>query len=267
MSRKAYRPRKNPNEGMVINYRRRVRRNKIKRRLALFVLLSMIIIAVTFFAPWFKIRKITITGLNDQTAGFVQNYANSLVSKNINFYKLENIEKVLMQSQYVQSAKVSKKLPNTLLIDITPSEPYAKIFTKGAYMQIDNLGRVLEYSYVDNLEIAQIWGFTELKLDVGKSFTNETLPVWQSYLDVFSQISKHSLRARVKTIDFTDTSNIKIKIDNLDVKIGDTSQIDYKFKMILETINYLPQGIRGEIDATAAEKVYFKEIFENAQTV
>ncbi|MCL2739721.1 MAG: cell division protein FtsQ/DivIB, partial [Oscillospiraceae bacterium] len=79
---------------------------------------------------------------------------------------------------------------------------------------------------------------------------------------ICEQILNHELIGNVRNYDLTDDKNIKFRLDNIEVQLGDNSRMEYKFMMLMEIYEGLLPNIKGELDLRNGSKAYFKEIYQ-----
>ena len=247
-------------EQAVRDFKRRVRRNRRRRRIILFVLLAVSFYCLIFLAPFFKISEhsIQITGTN-KTQVQVKNYSRTLIGKNINWYATDKMEETLLQFNYIKSVNISRHFPNRLRIEVLEAVPICQAEAGGIYFLLDERAKVIDTNYKEaNLPI--ISGLENEELKPGGFIPNEVKRV--NFAAVCEQIINNDLMGRIKGFDLTDEKNIKFKLDNIDVQIGDNLKIDYKFMMLMEIFEQLLPNIKGELDIRNGSKAYFREIYQ-----
>ena len=245
-------------EQAVRDFKKRVRRNRRRRRLTLFILFCVSFYLLIFLAPFFKISEssIQITGTN-KTEVQVKNYSRGLIGKNINWYSTDKMEETVLQFNYIKSARVSRHFPNRLRISVEEITPICQAKIGDIWHLIDDRGKAIDNSY-ENFNVAEARGLEGL--EVGKLIPSEAKRA--NLAAICEQILNHELIGNVRNYDLTDDKNIKFRLDNIEVQLGDNSRMEYKFMMLMEIYEGLLPNIKGELDLRNGSKAYFKEIYQ-----
>ncbi|HWK34680.1 cell division protein FtsQ/DivIB [Sphingomonas sp.] len=92
----------------------------------------------------FRVEQIEITGLNRMDRLSVYAVATDQQSRAMPLVDLERVRDRLLDYGWIADARVSRRLPNTLAIDIVEREPAAIWQSQGQLMLIDAAGKILE---------------------------------------------------------------------------------------------------------------------------
>ena len=185
------------------------KRKHKKRRPFLKLLIFIILVVgsiVLLNSNLFNVADFEITGNEYYTVSQVKELCGINTGKNIIFEtKLKPARNKLLESPYVKIAKLSKKLPGTIVIDIEERTEFAAIPFGEQYIIIDHEGLILRISDND-AELPVIAGLT-----VVTSIPGDPLNVDQSYI-----LEKCiNLLSEVEKIDFyferIDVSSLSVK--------------------------------------------------------
>jgi len=241
------------------DFKKRIRRNKRRRRITLFIFICIIFFGTIYLLPVFKIssKSISIIGV-DKTATEVGNYASTLVGKNINWYSMDGMQQTLLSMPYVKDATVSRHFPNRLKIEIIEAQGVLQAKHGDVSFLIDDRGKVID-SYGDYGAIAGLIGVDE-DFAVG-GFISEQDKL-TNLTSVIGEIEKADILAQMTSLDLTDDSNIQFALGGLNIQLGDSSKMDYKFQMLANVREQLLPNIKGDLDLRNGSKAYFKEIYD-----
>lgn len=126
---------------------------KVKRLLILFVKGSMLLTFCLFTyglyafiltSPYFYINKIEIAGLSRLEKEGVEDFLNIPPKTNIFALKLDEVRKKVESHPWVKSAKVARRLPDTLKIVIEEYKPVAIIEYDGLLYYVDEGGMIFK---------------------------------------------------------------------------------------------------------------------------
>ena len=124
--------------------RRKKRRRPSPFKVACFVIVFVIAALIFMGSSFFTIVSIEVEGNDYFSDSEIINMGHAVTGKNL-FYRSGSREIVdyLEQSPYIDSAKVSKKLPGTLVITVKEREQAAAIVYNKEYLVIDSNGLLL----------------------------------------------------------------------------------------------------------------------------
>ncbi len=125
--------------------RKKKKRRKKRPFLTLFIIVLVIVGAVLLLkSSIFSVTEIRVEGNRYFTPSQVIDLSGVETGKNLIFeVKSRAAVKNLLTSPYVRNAKITKKLPGTVLIELEEREEYAAVASGGSYIVIDPEGTVL----------------------------------------------------------------------------------------------------------------------------
>lgn len=156
----------------VDRVRRRHRRKHYLLRFLIFVLLCA---AVFLFlkSGYFALKDLVVEGNSYYTDEEIISMSRAKKGSNIIFDAgIREMEKRLIENPYFADVRVSRRLPSTLLIDVTEREQAAAVIYGDSYIVIDPEGTVLRRTDVDP-ELTQLTGLTISRMDVGEKIETE----------------------------------------------------------------------------------------------
>ena len=125
------------------------RRKNRKKRLIIFILLAIILGTILYFlnSPTFKIKNVEVTGNAQLDSEKIIEQSEIKIGESI-FANFNIITKVkVKQNRYIEDAIVSKKMPDTIKIEVKERIASFQVKTEsGYYIYIDDQGYIIEYS-------------------------------------------------------------------------------------------------------------------------
>ena len=111
---------------------------------------------------------------------------------------------------FVNSANVTRVLPNSIRIEVTETTAAAAIAYQGGYIVIDSSGRVLERAEGVPGGLIEVRGFTpgdapeggRLRAELGSEIQLQIL------LDIISTFEREGIEDNISTLDISNTANI-----------------------------------------------------------
>ncbi|MDN5344240.1 MAG: cell division protein FtsQ [Clostridia bacterium] len=218
-------------------YRRR--RQRLRR-----LLLFLLAVAACFYfihSGFFSLTHIEITGNEHIPAEELENLA--AVARGVNLWQVNTtaIAQRLATHPLVAGARVTRRWPRTLAIQITERTPLALLVQDGAFLLVDGSGVVMErVPRVGDLRLPLISGLGKLE-DAGPGRKVDH-PGLQAALAVVQQIPAED-RSHLQEVIASSPLNLQlIWTGNIRVKFGDGQQVAEKLARLQEAL----QGLVGQ---------------------
>ena len=247
--------------------RRHTRRRRHHRSAAvLYKLLSVVVISGAIVAAltlFFKVETITVSGTTEYSSEEI--ITASGVKQGDNLFllnKYEIYESILEKLPYVSSVSISRKLPDTLLIEVTDSNQGGVIEDHGTYWVLSAEGKLLG-KRAEAGRGALITGLTLAEPEVGKKAAVEEGQerALEQLLDLLAALEEKGMLQGVGSFDFSQESVISIKYaDRYVVKFPYGADFPYKLTRLGQVIERLEeQGDQraGVLDLTADGEIHF----------
>ncbi len=225
----------------------------MKKIFNLFVIVLLIVFGAVLFASsqTFFIKQVEIIGNNRLTAGFIKETTGLHVPVNIFSFHQGRAKKNLLKNTYIESVSITKKLPDTVTINITERHLSGYIeYLKGTFLYLDDKGRVLEVASYYTEKLPVVVGLKFDEVTVGKQLEVENKNAFQTVMTLSLLFNKYSLENDVIRVDVSDSSDIHIFIYNIDVYFGSISDADAKIRYLIAILEKLPdaQTKKGFLD-------------------
>lgn len=231
-------PSKNDNE--LINKRRRKR--KVKRMIVLLIFIFTSLIALCYKLPIFNIKYIVVKNNSILSNDKVIENSKIVVGENILFASLNKYEKNLIVNQYILKANLTRKLPNTIVIDIDERKASFFIVLGEKYYIIDNNGIVFEErDNIKGFNLMELKGLDFKELKIGKQFDDSKDSAKRVLFinNLQSLLARSKEKLEVSSIDISETMNFKVNLKNMSIYLGDGDNLNEKMDKAITIINDL----------------------------
>ena len=251
--------------------RKRKKRNKrIKRFLKIFLFLGITIGggAFVFTSPIFNIKQINVSNNNVISSETIISLSGLQSGQNIfKFYGPNIIEKI-KENPYIEDAKIKRKLPNTIQIDIEERVAKFSIDYMGKYAYINTQGYILEIAENNN-NLPVILGVTtsEENTKPGLRLINDDLEKLELIIKIMDVAKENNLGEKVTSIDIGQRNEYSIYIaeEGKKIHLGDGSNLSNKMLYVVSIIE-AEKGKEGDIyvdgDLNNKFRAYFREKVE-----
>lgn len=218
-----------------------------------FVALIVLVLCLTVF---FKVKNVEINGVslyrNDQILG---------VGGIINDENLVRTDTKLIRQRleqhlvYIESAKVTKKYPSTIIVDITEAEKAADVIADDKFCVVSKTGRVLEMGNAAATGgIPVIRGFELSSKKPGEHMQSSDPSKLKIYNDMIKILDSIGMK-KITEIDLSSRSGITILYDGrITLELGSSVDLDYKlnyFKSVIDS--KLTDEFRGRLVYNGAD--------------
>ncbi len=233
----------------INSYRMSRRRAGIARGVMIFVLWLVCLLAGYFLATssLFAIRHVEISGNSQVTEERIMDLAGITPGANIFSVRPSRADLWLTIEPYIASADVSRRLPGTVTVTVTERVPAAMMYAGSAVLFLDAGGRVLERFH--------ILSEAGLPLISGVDLTGcGTVPGcvidgagMSEALTVLAALPADA--QSIGEINVANTQNIRLyTLDGVEIRLGDASDFDTKYRLYTGVIEDDRQEGRGRID-------------------
>lgn len=248
-----------------INKKKMSRRRKLKKHI-LTVLLAVAVMCVgvvLVFSLFFKINTITVGGDRVYSDKMVIENSGIVTGKNLFRVNEKQVSERLSQElPYIKEITIERKLPDTLIINVTATREVAAVTTAKGFVLLDETGKVLDKNasiLKENVAVVKGVKLSEYEEGARASFTNEKKT--EALLELLEAIRKSGLELLTE-INLKNINDIKIKYDDrITFEVGSLANIETKLARgvaALEKENEINSYSKGTLDLKTEPYVYFK---------
>lgn len=227
------------------DYKKRVRRNKLKRKLLLAVLIIFVITMILLYAPFMKIKSINCVG-NEKVLS-EEIIASSQIFKGNNIFRINKNRAInkIEDIPYIKNVSIDRKLPSSINIIVEECKVCGYILDNKKYIYIDENGKVLEVSdKIPETTAAVVNGVKLTKSNINEACEFKNKKQFHALTDIMFVIVNSRFNGMVTAIEISDVKNITVTVNNkLDIIVGDVENLDYK-------INFLASGAYDSLGST-----------------
>ena len=243
------------------------RRKNRKKRLIIFILLAIILGTILYFlnSPTFKIKNVEVTGNAQLDSEKIIEQSEIKIGESI-FANFNIITKVkVKQNRYIEDAIVSKKMPDTIKIEVKERIASFQVKTEsGYYIYIDDQGYIIEYSQ-EPRELITIVGMdiTEENIENKKRLEDDDLNIkLENILHIKEQAIEKGIYDKISEMQVENEYILKLDSLNLTINLGNATNIkdrmDY-VKSIIERENGKSEIINVNGNLNEGFEPYFTE--------
>ncbi len=244
------------------DYKKRVRRNRLKRKILLFIFILIILFTILLYAPFMKIKTINCTGNEKISAEEIISSSNICFGNNIFRINKGKAEDNIENISYIKNVSIDRRLPNSININVEECQVRAYIINNKDYIYIDETGKILEIANTppkNQAAIVEGIKLKNIKINEICEFKNKL------QLGCLTSILSTTVNSRfnglITNIDLTDLKKIKFVVNgNLDIIIGETDNLDYKINFMASgAYDSLGANRGGILDVSYGSSAVFKE--------
>ena len=193
---------------MKINYYKEKKKNFhwLKRFFLIIIFIGITIGIVSLYnhitnSPKFSIKKIIIKGNKNISKEEILKWSGIHVGKNLFKLKIKEAEKRIRMNTQIKKAKIKRRIPETLIIEIKEIEPIASLVSGTNFYQVDENGIIFPMSgSIKNLNVPIIEGINFKKENIAKKISDPNLDVALLIISAMSQIVKNRYKVDVSDL-------------------------------------------------------------------
>lgn len=214
------------------------KKKKIAFVLKTCVLLIVIVGAVLFMllSPIFDITKVTVKGNEKITSQEIISLSGIVLEENTFKFSLSKISENVESQSYIESAKVSRKLPSEIVIEVIERKPSFMLELGNAYVYMNSQGYLLEISET-KLELPIVIGFETKIEDIqpGNRFINSDLEKLETVLRIMKYANANQIAEKITKINIANKNEyvLRLEAEKKTVYLGDASYLEKKMQYLV----------------------------------
>lgn len=245
--------------------KKRIRRKRKARRLALLFFLAVAVISVGIvlvLSVFFKIGTVTIKG--DKVYSNKQVILQSGVSVGDNLFRVneEKLNETLPRElPYIDKVKLDRKLPDTVIITVTATREVAALQTGTSFVLVDHTGKVLDKDASMLREgVAVVSGVNAKNIVEGETITLKNEKLTDEFITLLQGIKESKINLLTE-INITKTGEYELRYDDrITIKLGTADNVVVKLKRAMAAIekeNQINSYEEGVLDLRTEPYAYF----------
>jgi cell division protein FtsQ len=227
------------------------------------VFFLVVVTTIFVMSIFFRITNIQVEGNVHYTDEEIIRAIDIEEGDNLFFFdRFSALSRVFAKLPYVEEVTVERSLPNKITITVTESQALAYIVLGDEMWTVDHNCKILGKATEDELSgLIAVDGFNPGTLLIGEPLTTadgNTADV--EYLAaVLDQLEGRGLYTSVKSIDFSDSSDVSFRYgDRYTIMLGGSAKTEYKFAMVVSVMQQLLSGDMGVIDVSDGITAHFR---------
>ena len=230
--------------------------SKKNKHSVVFLPLAFALICAAFIfvlGVFFQVRSVEVNGNNFYTDKEVTEASGVAEGDNLFFInRFSAASRIFAKLPYVEGVSIDRKLPSSLIINVTESEAMAWVETDNGIWAIDRSCKLLSKVGTADVEaLIKIKGImvsspTQGEIISGSGVSESTV----NYLsDMLKQISALGLRKNISYIDLREQNCPEFDyVERFTVKMGAYENVGYKFQLLIAAVAGLQSGDCGTLD-------------------
>ncbi len=209
------------------------------RRIIFVFLVFVIFILVLVNSSIFSIKKINIVGNNFLTTEYITEELNDIFHKNILFHSIEESLSPLRENKYVEKITYTKKFPNTINIIVEEKNIDYYIYYNNEYYIFNRNSELVDIlDYKQEFDVLELKGvnFTS-NIEIGQKLFEDGSREVDWIKNISEILDLNNSDVRFDYVDLTDVHNVIIGYKDIQIKIGNNSDLRQKFNIAINVIN------------------------------
>lgn len=242
------------------------KRMRRRRRLMPFYILIVLILTACLgislsMTIFFNIDTVIVKGEAQQyTVDEIIEAAKIHSKQNLTRLNVQKIEKnVYDELIYIETVKVSKQYPDTLVIDVQKCRESYNISYDNGILMTSESGKIITNSAEAAEALPVFYGYQPSVLDPGKQLASQDKQK-EKIFNTFSEIMKRELSCPITSVDMTDKYDIRVNFDNRIIfDMGNWNEIEYKITLAESVIVRLGTDKIGYLTMVGNNQCAFRD--------
>ncbi len=246
--------------------------SKIKNLLKVVVILIVlgVLIAFAFTSPIFQISKVEVINNGQVSIETIISLSGLVNGQNIFNYNSKEIEDKILTNSYIDEVEISRKLPDTVEINIKERESAFAIKLLDKYVYINTQGYIIDIFQTNDKNHIVLNGYTtdENAIVIDERLSVEDLEKITDVLKITNAAKDSGILEKITSIDITDENEYIIysESEQKQIYIGNVLNLNQKMLYILVMFEN-EVGIKGEIFVNGDFDNQFKPFFREDVSV
>lgn len=234
-----------------------------RKRGSIYVPIAVILTAAAILAGmiiFFKVAAVEVSGVKTYTEEEV--IAASGVGRGQNIFFLDKndaADKIYAQLPYIDDINIVKRLPETVIIEVSECYRLATVESGGSFWIINKKGKILEETN-SSADTIVIHGLEPVEPEIGKTLALGDTGATQlaSMTEVLSAIVELGIKDDIDWLDMSNIGSITLSYkDRFDVELGNSENAEIKLHMLVGVVENLQDTDTGRIDVSVENEAHF----------
>lgn len=229
--------------------RRRGRFNWLLKLFFALLVIGSLVAAMTIF---FRVESIEVEGENRYGSDAIIAASGIEIEDNLFLMDKFTIQSAITeQLPYIETALLDRKLPHTIVLNVSEAECAAGISSGGETWLVSRKGKLLEKVAAIPASCCEVAGaaLEEPQLSGEVSFGEEQGYKKNALLTLLQDANSMGIAQNIISIDLSDDTALHFAyLGRFEVKMPWNADIAYKLKSLVATVDYLEDNETGEIN-------------------
>lgn len=248
--------------GKSENISRKGKKNNLAK-FVLFLLIAIIIYGMyyLFTSTKFQIKNINVNGNKKYSVEQVIDSSYIKLNKNIFLMRTSKKEAEIKALPFVKEAKVSRRLPDTINIDVTERKSEYLAYDKDSnkYYRLDSDGVILETANLDQKKDNELLTYGIMFDDnvvFGSRINDADVSKLAIYQKIYEQIKKTDINLPITKLNFENSLTTILLNDKLSVIFPNDTDLEYNVNFLSNIIKNIGADTTGVIDMTKSNPTF-----------
>jgi cell division protein FtsQ len=242
--------RKNAYSGNTRNVRKKKKRGVLFAPLSFIIICAVIVLGMSVF---FRVSKVEVVGAVKYSDAEILEASGIGIGDNLFFLnRFTALSRIKSKLPYISEAKITRSLPNKVIIDVSESIMLAYVRFNGELWAVDSGCKVLEAVGQSRAEgLIEITGVEVGSPIKGGKLTGDGAEASKiTYLaEILSGIQSREMQSSINNINLGNLANPSFDyLDRFTVKLGKMEDTEYKLNLLNRAIEKMEPGDAGTID-------------------
>ena len=216
--------------------------------------LGLVVVIGILLSPVFALKSVAAEGASHYTAEQLCAMIGLNEGDNILFFGKGKAAQVLEQDPYIADAKLSMRVPDTIIIEVKERKVRGYVPYMGSYLYIDETGRVLDVQEAAREALPVVKGLAFGSFTLGEIIPVENPEALDVVLQISQMMEKYELLDLVVEIDVSNPENIYAYVNQVQIILGNMENGDTKIRYMAEVMKTIPEEDRGTLDLSELDK-------------
>lgn len=240
------------------------KKRRIPRSLRHFLIVAgfLVTVAITLLVAVtlvFKVDTITVTGSSVYSDEEIRSVCGYNMGDSLFFLSTtDKEEKLQNELPYVEQARITRKIPGTVQIEISTVKVITSISYEGQYVYIDRAGKIVEQNPNAAEGTILVKGLEMSPPVLATHFQAADTNKQAAYTEMINQILESEAAEEITQIDLQDIYNIKIVYQNrIEFLMGNAADLSYKLRFALSAVRdtgKISANAQGSLDLSIAKE-------------
>ena len=246
----------------IAYYQKKPRRRGIDQKIVLALVLAVLVLAGFLFSPLFAVKEIKTKGAAHFTTSELCEMIGLSKGEHLLLFGKSKAEKRLKESPYIADAKLSAKLPDTMVITVKERKVRGYVHYMGAYLYIDEEGRVLEVQKSCKEALPVVNGLQFSSFTEGEILPVENPDALEVVLQISQLMEKYELLDLVVEVDVSNPKDIYAYVNQVQIHLGSMENGNMKIQYMAQIMKTIPEEDRGILDLSALDNPKANVVFQ-----